>query len=189
MVNTFVFMGRPGSGKGKQSEMLAEKTGFTIYSTGSELRKISKEDSPLGKKIAQEMNSGGLMPAWLATYLFQKTLINSSLETGLIFEGVGRKLEEAKLFPEVCDWVGRDFRILHLNVSDQTARDRLNKRRETESRKDDQPDVLDERFRNFYKDTEPALDYFRSIGKVIEIDGEPLPDIVAAEVWQKISNL
>ena len=183
-------MGMPGAGKGKQSELLSEKTGFTVCSTGSELRKLVTKGGVLGEKIEEVMfGVGGNMPAWLATYLFQRSLIEGTSEEGMIFEGVGRRESEARLFPEVCEWTGRDFRVFNLIISEDTARERLGKRREVEGRKDDAPEILENRFKNFYKDTIPSLDYFRSIGKVIDIDGEPLPDEVFKEVWENISKL
>ena|SRR3989344_1974067 len=189
MINTIVFMGLPGSGKGKQSELLSAKTGYPICSTGAELRKLAAGGSALGKKVADIMATGGLNPSWLATYVFQKSILELPLDNGVIFEGVGRKKEEAQLFAEICEWLGRDFRIINLVVAEDTSRDRLNKRRDIESRADDHPDVLNERFKNYHASTSPALEYFRSIGKVIDINGEPLPDVVAAEIEEKLSKI
>lgn len=189
MINTFVFMGMPGSGKGKQSEILNQKTGFQIFSTGGEMRNIAKTDNVLGNKLKEITDSGELAPAWLAAYVFQHFLLSLPQDSGVIFEGVGRKEPEAKLFNEVCEWLARDFRVLHLNVSKETAITRLNKRRGIEGRLDDDPSILENRFKNFYLDTEPAINYFRSVGKVIEIDGEPLPDVVASEIDEKIKGL
>jgi adenylate kinase len=190
MVNTFIMMGLPGAGKGKQTELLSAKTGFVVSSTGNELRKLAKEGGILGKKVSEIMEVGDLIPSWLASYLFQKALFNlSSEQDGAIFEGVGRKEEEARLFNEVAGWLGRDFRILNLIISEDVARSRLNKRRELEGRNDDDPAIFHNRFKNFYESTMPALEYFRSIGKVIDINGEPLPEVVFEEIWEKISVL
>lgn len=189
MVNTFIFMGLPGAGKGKQSEMLSDKTGFIISTTGGELRKLAQENNPMGQKIKQIMSSGGLNPSWLASYIFQKTLLNLATNDGVVFEGVGRKELEAKLFSEVCEFIERDFRIFNLKVTEPTAKERLHKRREIEGREDDNPEILQERFENYHKDTALALEYFRSVGKVIDIDGEPLPDEVFAQVWAEIQKL
>lgn len=182
-------MGLPGSGKGKQAELLSEKTGFPIMSTGGELRDMVKSGSFVGQKIAAVMNSGALMPSWFVQYLFQATLLTAGEGDGIIFEGAGRMELEARLFAEVCEWLGRDFRVLHFNVSEEMATERLRGRQKIEGRQDDDPAVLQARFKNFHEHTDPAIDYFRSIDKVIEINGEPLPDAVFAEVWQKISAL
>ena len=182
MVNTFVFMGLPGAGKGKQSEMLSEKLGYKISSTGDEFREIARRGGTLGEKVNEVMMAGDNMPAWFAIHVFQKTLLETPKENGLIFEGVGRKEPEAKNFAEVCEWIGRDFAIICLNVDEAIAKERLIKR----GRADDVHETISSRIANFYKDTQPAIDYFRSIGKVIEIDGNPLPEPVFAEVCEKL---
>lgn len=186
MANTFVFMGLPGAGKGKQSEFLSKKTGYGYYSSGDEFRRMSRGGDFIGKRIAEVMNAGGLMPSWLASFLFQKALIALRPEEGIIFEGVGRREPEARLFQEMCDWLGRDYLVLNLVVSEDTARARLLKRREIEGRDDDHPEVLSERFKNYRENTAPALEFFRSTGKVVDIDGEPTPEVVFAEISKRL---
>lgn len=189
MINTFVFMGLPGAGKGKQSEMLNEKTGFKIFSTGGEMRKMAAEGGFFGEKLSKIINSGDLTPSWMASFVFQKNLFSLRETDGAIFEGVGRREPEAKLFNEVCEWLERDFRIINLVVSEETAQERLNKRLDIEGRKDDNPEILSERFKNYHESTAPALAYFRRVGKVVDIDGEPLPDEVFTQVWGEIQKL
>ena len=182
-------MGLPGSGKGKQTELLSEKTGFMVASTGSKLREVIKKGNTIGKKVAEVMNSGELMPSWFVSYIFQQALFEIKEGEGIIFEGAGRIEAEARLFTEVCGWLERDFRILHIKVSETVVAERLRKRQEIEGRQDDAPVVFQNRLKNFYEHTAPAIEYFRSINKVIDIDGEPLPNVVFAELWQKVSAL
>lgn len=189
MIKTLVLMGIPGCGKGKQAELLSKKTGFLIYSTGNEYRKMALGNNLVASKVSEVLDVGGLQPAWLSTFLFQKSLLGLSPEDGIVFEGVGRKEPEARIFTEVCEWLGRDFRVFHLNVSEESVIERLRKRQEIEGRTDDDPSVFQNRLKNFYEYTAPAITYFRSINKVIDIDGEPLPDAVFAELWQKVSAL
>ena len=189
MIKTFVLMGLPGSGKGKQAELLNEKTGFPVHSSGNEYRKIAKGSGLVADKVREILNSGGLEPAWFSTFLFQKSLLSLLPDEGIIFEGAGREEPEARLFAEVCEWLGRDFRVLHLKVSEAAVAERLRKRQGIENRQDDNPSVFQNRMNNFYEYTLPAIEYFRSINKVIDIDGEPLSDVVFAELWQKVSAL
>src|SRR5690606_4330634 len=109
-INTFVFMGRPGSGMAVQSALLSEKLSFPIFSTGSRVREISKNDHALAKKINDVQASGGLTPHWFASFLFQEALFAKNGDEGLIFEGVGRKEPEARLFAEIHEWLESDFR-------------------------------------------------------------------------------
>ena len=189
MIKTFVLMGLPGSGKGKQAELLSAKTGFVVQDSGDEYRKIAEGSSFVAGKVREILNSGGLEPVWFSSFLFQKSLLGLFPDNGIIFEGVWRREPEARLFAEVCEWLGRDFRILHIKVSEMTIAERLRRRQEIEGRKDDDSSVFQNRLKNFYEHTAPAIEYFRSINKVIDIDGEPLPDAVFAELWQKVSAL
>ena len=182
-------MGLPGSGKGKQAELLSEKTGFPIISTGGRLREIAKVGNVVGRKMAAIMNAGELVPSWFVQYLFQLALFEAKEDDGIIFEGACRIETEARLFTEVCEWLGRDFRVLHIKVSEAATAERLRKRQEVEGRKDDDAAIFQNRLKNFHEHTAPAIEYFRSINKVIDIDGGPLPDAVFTELWQKVSAL
>jgi adenylate kinase family enzyme len=189
MIKTFVMMGLPGAGKGKQTGLLSEKTGFVAFTTSAGLREVVASGSGAGKKIEEAMKTGTLVPDWLAAYFLEKNLLVLKESEGIIFDGGGRREAEAKLFAEICEWLGRDFRVIHLNVTEETAMERLGKRREIESRHDDHPDIIKDRFKHFNEITVPSLNYFRSIGKVIEIDGEPAPEVVFEEIQSKISSL
>jgi adenylate kinase len=182
-------MGLPGCGKGKQAELLSGRTGFAIVSTGGELRKLAEEKTLLGEKVAKIMNSGELMPSWFVSYIFERTLFEIKETEGVIFEGVGRKEPEARLFDEICKWLDRDYRVVHLNVSEETAIKRLSGRQESGGRNDDNPAIYQNRLKNFRENTLPAIEYFRSVGKVIDISGEPSPELIGNEVWAKVSVL
>jgi adenylate kinase len=184
-INTYIFMGKPGAGKGMQSELLSEALGSRVFSTGGRFRELAREDSLLGHKVKEVIESGALTPHWLASYLFETALFEDG--NGIIFEGAGRTIEEARLFTEVSAWLGSDFRVLFLNASDKTVEKRLALRAEIESRADDKPEKILYRIDNFMKETMPAVEYFRSQGKVIDIDGEPLPDAVHKEVLEKLA--
>ena len=57
-----VLLGPPGAGKGTQAKFLEERLGAFHLSTGDILRKAVSEQSPLGKKAAQYMDTGKLVP-------------------------------------------------------------------------------------------------------------------------------
>ncbi len=62
MVNTFVFMGRPGAGKGVQSALLSQKLKLPVFSTGDKVRAVSLCDTALGRKIKSVQEAGDLTP-------------------------------------------------------------------------------------------------------------------------------
>ena len=48
-----VFLGPPGSGKGTQARLLAERLGVPAISTGEMLRAAVLEGNPLGGKVSR----------------------------------------------------------------------------------------------------------------------------------------
>jgi adenylate kinase family enzyme len=180
-------MGLPGAGKDVQSRLLADKLNCKVFSSGEHLRNLAKENSVFGRKVAKILDSGDLAPYWLSSFIVSEAFLLLDNNEAVIFDGIGRQESEARLFVDICTWLERDFRVIYLNVSEQTIVERINKRHVTEGRTDD--DNIQDRLNKYNTHTLPALNFFRTTNKVIDIDGEPLPDVVATEVWQKVSAL
>src|SRR3990167_1973371 len=96
-----IVLGKSGSGKGTQVEGLAQKHGFKIISSGSLLRKRAEQNDFVGKKIAEILDRGGLIPTPIIFHLWLHELEGAreaeSGVKGIIFEGSPRKLYEAYL--------------------------------------------------------------------------------------------
>ncbi len=180
-----LFLGKPGSGKGTQASLLSEKTGWRIISSGGMFREMALEDSVVGRKTKDVIDQGLLMPPWFAIYLFQRAVFTAEEGHGLIFEGSGRKVSEAEMIVEVMKWLGREFRVVHIKVSDEDIIARLNKRREIEGRADD--NVIEKRLEEYRIYTEASIEVFRSAGVLIELDGSPAPDVIHQEILKELA--
>ena len=179
-LNTVLMIGKPGSGKGTQSKLLSEATGWKIVSTGDLFRTMAKEDSVVGRKTAETIDKGYLMPPWFAIYLFQRAIFSASAADGLVFEGSGRKPPEAELIVETLEWLGRPFKAVHIKVTDEDIKNRLSLRKGQEGRADDSE--IEKRLEEYRTYTDPAIEVFRKSGHLIEIDGSPTPDVIAADI-------
>src|SRR3989344_3419259 len=73
---TIFFIGKPGCGKGDQTRLLSEKTGWPIFASGDLFRAIAQENTPVGKKVKEENYAGILQPYWFAMYLFLTTFFS-----------------------------------------------------------------------------------------------------------------
>ncbi|MDE1919508.1 MAG: nucleoside monophosphate kinase [Patescibacteria group bacterium] len=177
---TIFFAGKPGSGKGTQAKILAEKTGWKVVTPGEQFRAMSAEDSPVGRKVKEGNDAGLLQPPWLAAYIFLKALFAIGSDEGAMFDGAGRTVPEAELIVDALTWLGRPFRVLNLKVSDEEVHRRLALRREIESRADDH--AVDKRLKEYHERTDPAIGVFRKAGVLIEINGEQSREAVAAEI-------
>jgi adenylate kinase len=177
---TIFFVGKPGCGKGTQAKLLSEHTGWAVFSSGKLFRDIAKEDTPVGHKVKLENDAGILQPHWFAMYLYLKSLFSIPDERGIIFDGFNSKIPEAELVIESLTWLGRPFFIVHIKVSDEEVHARLHARKETSGRADDH--VVDERLKEYYTFTEPAIDVFRQAGVLIEVDGTQSSDKIAHDI-------
>lgn len=176
------FIGKPGSGKGTQAKLLAEKTGWPVFSTSDELRNIVATGTTAGRKIKEVMDSGALTPYWVAQYVYLKVLFSVSDDEAIIFDGTGRTRPEAEIVADSLSWMGRPFRIFHLTVPDGEIHQRIAVRREKESRADDHPNALATRLKAYYDDTDGAISYLREQGLLTEIDGHRPPNIIAEDI-------
>ena len=177
---TIFFIGKPGCGKDTQAELLSKTTGWPIVSAGDQFRVIAQEDSMLGRKIKKEIDSGTLAPDWIALHLYLKSLFDVPEERGVIFDGFSRELSQAKLILKSLTWLERSFFVINIAVSDESVQRRLVLRSQKAERTDD--GVVEERLREYYAHTEPAIEFFKKEGMLIEIDGEPLPEKIAESI-------
>ena len=183
---TILMMGKTGSGKGTQSELLAQKLGWKIFSTGDEFRKIRKLENGLGAKVRSEYDQGLLMPHWFASYLFEHALLSIEPTEGLVCEGIGRKEPEAKLFNDVATWLGRDYRVFELEVSDEEVIRRQLLRDRGDSLNDRAK--IEVRLTEYRTYTAPAIAFFKSLGKVTSIDGMGTPEEIHGEIMSKLKS-
>lgn len=184
---TIFFLGKPGCGKGTQAKLLSEQTGWPIFSSGKLFRELEAEDTPVGRKLKKENEAGMLSPHWFAMYLYLKSLFSVADGESVIFDGFNRKIPEAELIIDSLTWLERPFSILHIAISDDEARRRLAGRRETSGRADDHDAVVEERLQEFYEHTDKAIELFRRAGVLVEIDGAPAPEAIAADVRKALA--
>ncbi|MDD2657372.1 MAG: nucleoside monophosphate kinase [Candidatus Pacebacteria bacterium] len=182
------FIGKPGSGKGTQAEMLGKLTGWPVFGTSSGLREIVATGTSAGHKLKETMDSGALTPYWIASYVYLKTLFSLSDDSTIIFDGTSRTLAETKIVADSLKWIGRPFRIFHLTVPDEEVHGRIALRREKGARADDHPETVARRLEAYYADTDSSINYLRDEGMLTDIDGHRPIEVIAADV-KKILNL
>lgn len=181
---TILFIGKPGSGKGTQTKLLSEKTGWPILASGDMFRAFAKEETPAGRKYKGEMEAGLLAPDWFAAYLFERSVFGFLPDQGIIFDGFGRKVPEAKIVIDVLTWLERPFKVMHVKVSDQEIRERLAKRAAVSGRVDD--GAIDKRLEEYRLYTDPSVEVFREAGRLIEVNGEGAVEDIQADIRAKL---
>jgi adenylate kinase len=82
-----IFLGPPGSGKGTQAKLLAERLRVPDIATGEMLRKAVLEGAPLGGKVKTVMESGDLVPDDLMIALIRERIAAPDVADGFVLDG------------------------------------------------------------------------------------------------------
>lgn len=187
IVNTVLFIGRPGSGKGTQAKLLGEHLGWVRLSSGDRFKTLRDSTGALGDRIRAAYDKGEYMPDWFADYILESGIVELDPETGIVAEGFGRTRTQAAHLRDILGWLGRRMVVVHLDVPEEVAMTRMMERSKTEHRPDsDDAKKIQSRFAEYEENTGPALEYFREHGLVVEIDGTLTPEQIAEEVMKKI---
>lgn len=171
-------MGRPGSGKGTQAQLLRDKLDCRYFSTGDAFRTLAAQDTPLGARTNNLISRGKLMPHWFASYLVNDTIFNLADDETVVLDGTNRTLPEAELFYDVMAWLERPYRLFHLDVSEKVITNRILSRAKESNRTDDTRESIAMRINEYDENTEPALAFLAEKGLVIRLDGEQSVDAI-----------
>jgi adenylate kinase family enzyme len=178
-LQTIVFIGRSGCGKGTQVEQFTnflkendQRQAFHLEA-GESFRKFIEDNtytSELSKEIAKR---GGLQPEFLSIWAWtNKMVYNLKKDEHLLIDGTPRRLVEAKILESVFDFLAREnVQIVYLNVSRDWAISRMQERGRSDDKKLE--DVI-ARLDWFETDVVEALDFYRAhkSHKFHEINGE-----------------
>jgi len=98
----FCVIGKSGSGKGTQVELLKKKFKDVFHIVlGDLLRAFIKQDNRIARTVGAKMNKGELAPDWLADYLWQKEFMKRAGKVRfVIFEGNPRTIKQAEELEE-----------------------------------------------------------------------------------------
>ena len=171
MINLVLF-GPPGAGKGTQSEKLIKKYGLVHISTGDLFRWHTKNETPLGKKVKEIMNSGALVPDEITISMLKEELDKNPGANGFLFDGFPRTVAQAEALDR---FMANNHTAIHfiiaLDVNEAELRKRIEKRRAIENRADDEEGKLNKRITEYFNKTVHVLPYYEKQGRLDTING------------------
>ncbi len=94
-----ILYGSPGSGKGTQAKLIADKLGLVHFDTGQYLRELLYNPKFQKNKIIQrelKLNKAGKLntPSWVLKIISQRVKKIASLDQGVVFSGSPRTIFE-----------------------------------------------------------------------------------------------
>lgn len=178
-LKTIIFIGRSGSGKGTQIELMRDyftkndNREFFHLEAGARFRKFIA-DKYYASELAREISlSGALQPEFLSVWGWVSELIENLKENmHLLIDGTPRRIGEAHILESVFEFFKREnVEIVHIKTSQDWAIDKMQKR----GRGDDiKMTSLMNRMDWFNKEVVPVIEYFRTHNSHTfhEINGE-----------------
>jgi adenylate kinase len=185
-----VFLGPPGSGKGTQAKLLAERLGVPAISTGDILRAAVRDRTPLGLQAQAVMEKGELVSDDLIVALIRERTAEADARQGFILDGFPRTLAQGRALESMLA-EGRESVSLAVNfaVPEPVLVERMLGRSQAEGRADDRPETIRERLRVYREKTEPLAGFYRERGLLADVNGVGSVPEVAARVDEALTSV
>jgi len=202
-----VIFGPQGSGKGTQAELIARRQGWPYISTGDIFRYHLKNKTELGKKAAEYMDKGHLVPDEVTNEIVEDRIHQPDCAVGFVLDGYPRNKTQLEFLDGVADI---DLAIV-IEITDQEAVKRLGGRLACKcglsyhvefnpprkegicdkcgdqlfKRDDDTSEAIKKRLEIYHQETEPLVDIYQQQGILHKVDGSKSIE----EVYQQIEKI
>jgi len=206
-----VLLGPPGSGKGTQARVLAERYQLPHISTGDMLWDEVAHGTGLGGEVQPNLDRGELVSDQVMNGLILQRIDREDCARGFILDGYPRKLAQAELLDGILAELGRRIeQVVLLDVPDDVIVARLEGRlvhpesgRRTyhekyhapknvavddltgealEKRDDDFEEVVRDRLSVYHRHAAGVADYYRNRNQLVVVDGNQTITRVARAV-------
>jgi adenylate kinase len=193
-----VLFGPPGSGKGTQAKMLAEKYNIPHISTGDILRENLKNKTKLGLEAKAYMDKGELVPDDVLIGIIKDRLLQPDCTSGFLLDGYPRTVPQADALSRILNEMDKKLDVvLNIDVPDDELIKRLSGRRMCTCgasyhvlfnppkqegicdlcgtplyhRDDDQEEAIMNRLDVYKTQTQPLIDYYTKNGLIVTVNG------------------
>jgi len=211
-----VLFGPPGSGKGTQAKLLAEKYGVPHISTGDILRANLNNETELGLEAKTYMDKGELVPDDVLIGLIKDRLSESDCASGFLLDGYPRTLPQAETLSKILSELGKDLDVvLNIDVPDEKLLKRLAGRRmcvcgasyhilfnkpkqegicdlcgsKLYQRDDDKEEAILNRLDVYKNQTRPLIEHYTQAGVILTINGAADIEVVFNEICRMLDDL
>ncbi len=211
-----VLIGAQGSGKGTQSEKLSQSLGICHVASGDLFREELDKKTELGQQAGEYLDRGELVPDDITVPMVLRRIRETDCARGVLLDGFPRTIAQAQVLDAGLQEMGRSItRALYLKVPREALLHRLSGRyicrahqhvyniytdppkvagicdldgSELYQRPDDRSEVIQKRLDIFFNETIRLLDYYRNVGKLVEVDGEQSIEQVQASLMQAVKS-
>ncbi len=210
-----IWLAPPAAGKGTYSSLLKEKYGFNHISAGDALREQVNLKTDIGKKVEEIIMKGEMVDDTLMAELIENKLKSIDLSKPFMLDGYPRKINQAHDYEHILEKFNLSVdKVIFINISKETGLKRILGRLncpkckksynkylvdtmpkiegicddcnvELTKRTDDTEESYVTRYNIYMTETKPVIEYYKNLGKLIEIDGSKSPN----ETLEIIENI
>jgi adenylate kinase len=201
-------LGPQGSGKGTQAAKLVDKYNLNYIDVGATLREMAKADPEIDLIVNKR---GELLPDHKVFEIVTRYLNERQVNDNMLFDGYPRSVEQYNLINSYLSGFNKKLeKVIFLTIPDEISVQRLSARRihkvtgeiynlitnpppagtdptMLEQRQDDTPQAISERLAMYHKQTQPLIEYLKTQGLVVEVDGTADIETVFEQICQKLN--
>ncbi len=212
-----ILLGMPGVGKGTQAQRMAEHYKLFHIDTGQSLRQEIASESDLGKEAKAYVDKGELVPFELVMKVIKAAMVRiPENKAGYLFDGFPRNLSQVDGLDAVLMELRLTLdSVLYLETPYEILMDRLAYRvtcpkcdakynlklkppkqentcdacqSELVTRKDDRPEVIENRLKAYQEETSPLVDYYDKKSLLQRINADQAIDVVFEDIRQHVDK-
>ena len=213
---SIIFLGPPGSGKGTQSELLANDLKIPNISTGEMLRMEVVNNSEIGSIANRYMQAGGLVPDEVVVSIIKKRISEPDCNEGFILDGFPRNIHQARILSAMLDELGKkidlvvdidvdegvlikriagrfmckECRVLYNSFFNPTKVSKICDKcggNIFESRADDNEETVRNRLLIYNQNNKELVDFYRKKGLIYFVDGLKDVALLNLEINQRVN--
>ena len=178
-----LLIGPPGAGKGTQGERLAQRLGIAHLAAGDLLRAEVEAGTPIGKRVADLMRRGELVPDAVIIELVRPRIVAAAAGGGYLLDGFPRSVEQAREARQIAAMSdAAPNTVIYLDVPRDELIRRILARAAIEGRPDDNPETVTKRLEVFDEATRPLIEYYRDRGLLRVVDANQDEDAVTEAI-------
>ena len=193
MLQTVIFIGRSGCGKGTQASLLMDEIKrrdterqILYVETGEHYRNFVRRNNFSARLANEVYEKDELAPDFLGCWLWGAMLIDELNEDmHLVFDGAARTLLEAEVLTSALKFYKRERpTVVYIDVSNKWSDDRPLAR----GRADDRSlSKINKRLKWFDEQVVPAIEYFRKTPyfRLIQVNGEQTVEKVHSDIMRE----
>jgi adenylate kinase len=184
-----LILGAPGSGKGTQGKVLAERLGIPKITTGDLIRAAMRDGTPLGVEAKKFYDEGKLVPDSVILGMIKDELARPEAKDGAIFDGFPRTAAQAELVDKTLGQRGQRLNhILLMDVTEEELVRRMRQRAQVEGRSDDTPEAITTRLQVYQRDTAPLIAHYGQRGIVHRVPGTGTVEQISEDIKRIIGR-